>query len=63
MEAERELRGPARVVLAVGVSIALAAGVLALFSQDFGSALAQFFSSRFRIAIFWGTISRTPFHS
>lgn len=54
MEAERELRSPARVVLAVGVSIALAAGVLALFSQDFGSALAQFFLEPFSNRYFLG---------
>jgi len=54
MRAERELRSPARVVLAVGVSIALAAGVLALFSQDLGSTLAQFFLEPFSNRYFLG---------
>ncbi len=54
MRAERELQSPARVVLAVGVSIALAAGVLALFSQDLGSALAQFFLEPFSNRYFLG---------
>lgn len=54
MPAERELRGPARVVLAVGVSIAFAAGVLALFSQDLGSALSQFFLEPFSNRYFLG---------
>lgn len=54
MRAERELRGTARVVLAVGVSIALSAIVLALFSQDLGSALLQFFIEPFSNRYFLG---------
>ncbi len=54
MRPESALRNPARVVLAVGVSIALAAGVLALFSEDLGSALAQFFLEPFSNRYFLG---------
>jgi ABC-type uncharacterized transport system permease subunit len=54
MPAERELHSPARVMLAVGVSIALSAVVLALFSKDLGSALEQFFLEPFSNRYFLG---------
>lgn len=54
MSAERELRNSARVMLAVGASTALSAIVLALFSKDLGSALAQFFLEPFSNRYFLG---------
>ncbi|MFZ5860333.1 MAG: ABC transporter permease [Spirochaetota bacterium] len=54
MHSERELPAGARIALAVALSIALAAAVLALFTKDFSPALGQFFFEPFANRYFFG---------
>lgn len=56
MNSGRSLRSSARVSLAVGVSLALACAVLAIFSEDVSGALAQFFIAPFSSGYFFGNL-------